>query len=232
MASLLLIATNPLSAKTGKVYVFPTLHRLHQQNTNYTYDSLKAAITRIRPDIIAIEIRPEDISADSNYLRNNYPYEMWMMRYWFPSVQIAGIDWLGEDIAGKVIPPDYWKNRSFIKKLERELDDDSLYQASLKICDTSFVRRMDLLKGATMQGLMKSKYDFFTKQFYSCHAEKLKGSRYEYVPYFYEKRNYKLSQNCITLIRSNADKTIIILTGADHWGYIRDFLKKAGIPVN
>ncbi|HYK54919.1 MAG TPA: hypothetical protein VEV15_00445, partial [Flavisolibacter sp.] len=66
-----------------KVCLIPTLHGLHKTNKLYNYDSLKATVARLHPDVIAVEIRAEDVASDTAYLKKNYPYEMWMMRYWF-----------------------------------------------------------------------------------------------------------------------------------------------------
>ncbi|MGZ5287826.1 MAG: hypothetical protein ACXWB9_11595, partial [Flavisolibacter sp.] len=88
------------------------LHGLHKTNTAYNYDSLKNTVTRFYPDLIAVEIRSDDITGDSSYLGKNYPREMWMMRYWFPGVEIDGYDWLGKDLEGRRIPDQYWKNEA------------------------------------------------------------------------------------------------------------------------
>ena len=82
-----------------RVYVIPVLHGMHKTNQQYTYDSIRAMVERLNPDVIAVEIRAEDIDSDTAYLKQNYPLEMWMMRYWFPSATIAGFDWLGKDLA-------------------------------------------------------------------------------------------------------------------------------------
>ena len=48
-------------AKNNQVIFIPSLHNFHRLNTNYSYGTLKAYIKKINPEIIAVEIRPEDI---------------------------------------------------------------------------------------------------------------------------------------------------------------------------
>jgi hypothetical protein len=220
------------AAKPDRVYLFPTLHRLHQENPHYSYESLQTVLRRIRPDLIAVEIRAEDLSADTPYLRLNYPYEMWMMRYWFPEARIAGFDWLGEDIAGSPIPPDYWKEKALIKKLQRALQSDSLQSAGIAVCDTALPERMRLLKGLSLQGLIRSAYGPLTERYYSCLEQKLGTTRYRYITDFYSLRNHAIIQNCLGIIRSNPGKSIVILTGADHYPYVRKALARKGIRLS
>src|SRR5687768_9829702 len=112
-----------------RVYVIPVLHGMHKTNPLYSYDSVQAIVKRLNPDVIAVEIRAEDIDSDTAYLKQNYPLEMWMMPYWFPGATIAGFDWLGDELAGKPIPARYWKDHSRIKALQRLLGTDSVCQA-------------------------------------------------------------------------------------------------------
>jgi hypothetical protein len=217
------------AAGPGKVYLFPTLHRLHRENLQYSYDSLRAAIGRIRPDVIAVEIRPEDIGADTFYLGGNYPCEMWMMRYWFPDARIAGFDWLGADIAGKPIPPDYWNGTARIKKLQRELQADTALAKQIAECDESLPERTRLLRRLSLQQLIASAYNRLTQQYYDCLGSKLRASRFQYITEFYLQRDEALSRNCLAIIKANPGKRIVILTGADHYGFIKKALTEAGI---
>lgn len=205
-----------------KVYFIPTLHGLHQANQSYSYDSLKQLINHLNPDIIAVEIRQEDINGDSLYLSKNYPYEMRMMKYWFPNTKIVGFDWLGNDIEGKSIPINYWKDISSIKKAERELQADSLYAAKCSACDTFRNQRIEILKSSSFKEILKSKDSQLTRQFYACLAEQLNGTKYEDILKFYDKRNEKILFNIERIIRNNKNKTIVIITGDDHYIYLKD----------
>jgi hypothetical protein len=202
---------------------------MHQAHAFYNYDSLRSAIRRIDPDVIAVEIRSEDVDADTAYLKQNYPLEMWMMRYWFPKQSIAGIDWLGADISGKPIPANYWKEVSRIKQLERQLQADSAFRKNLAPCDTSRSLRLRNLNSSSLPELIKGPYHALTDAFYTCHTGRLKGTPYQYIAEFYAQRNKELAARTLAIIRRNPGKRIVVLTGADHYYPIRQYLLQEGV---
>ena len=222
IGSCLLILITSCNNNSGKVYFIPTIHNLHKVNDSYNYDSLKQIVSALNPDIIAVEIRPEDIQQDSVYLSKNYPYEMRMMKYWFPKSKIAGFDWLGNDIEGQLIPSNYWSEISLIKQYEKELNADSLFSRQTAACDSFTNQRLEILKNYSLKDLLKSQDAALTKQFYQCLESKLKGSIHERVLSFYDLRNAELLGNIEKIIAENKDKTIVILTGDDHFVFLKD----------
>lgn len=228
----MIILTGMVSCKTiqPNVYLIPTLHGLHSTNKNYSYDSLKKIVSRLNPDIIAVEIRPEDIDQDTNYLGKNYPLEMRMMKYWFPSAKVVGFDWLGSDIEGRLIPPNYWKEISAIKKFEKALHEDSFFNKKVSACDTFSNQRLLLLQTLSLPGILSSKDALLTTQYYQCLADMLKGSIHERVLNFYNLRNEKIYGNIKKKIRKNKKKRIVILTGDDHFVYLKNKLQNYKLP--
>ncbi|MFZ1369253.1 MAG: DUF5694 domain-containing protein [Ferruginibacter sp.] len=217
-----LITTTSCNRYSGRVYFIPTIHGLHKANNKYNYDSLKQIVSSLDPDIIAVEIRAEDIAQDSVYLSKNYPYEMRMMRSWFPEAIVLGFDWLGNDIEGKLIPANYWSEVSSIKKYEKELNADSLFTKQTSECDTFTKQRLEILKTYSLKDILKSNDSVLTKQFYNCLDKKLKGSIHERVLQFYDLRNSKLLENIKRIIAENKHKRIVILTGDDHFVFLKD----------
>ncbi len=205
----------------GKVYFIPTLHSLHKVNDKYNYDSLKQLVSSLNPDIIAVEIRAEDINEDSVYLSKNYPYEMRMMKFWFPGVKVIGFDWLGNDIQGKLIPANYWSEISSIKKYEKELNSDSLFAMQTSECDSFTIQRLEIIKNYSLEEILESNDSALTKQFYECLGNKLNGSVHERVLQFYDLRNSKLLENIKVIIAENKNKRIVILTGDDHFVFLK-----------
>lgn len=208
--------------KSGKVYFIPTLHGYHKINTQYNYDTLKAVVARLNPEIIAVEIRQADMDSDSNYLKKNYPYEMRMMHYWFPSSEVVGFDWLGEDIEGKQIPDDYWKEVSAIKKMERAFDKDSVIIRKTKDCFARFTERDSLLQTLSLQELIKSNDATIVNQQYKCLEETTKDSPYEEMTKFYKQRNEKILESILSITKKYHGKRIVILTGDDHYVALKD----------
>lgn len=222
LGSCLLILITSCNNHIGKVYFIPTIHNLHKVNDSYNYDSLKQIVSALNPDIIAVEIRSEDIQEDSVYLSKNYPYEMRMMKYWFPHSKMAGFDWLGSDIEGQLIPPNYWNEISLIKQYEKELNADSLFAQQTAACDNFNNQRLEILKNYSLKELLKSQDAALTKQFYHCLESKLNGSIHERVLRFYDQRNAELLKNIERIIAENKNKRIVILTGDDHFVFLKD----------
>lgn len=209
------------SAQQSSVYIIPTLHGLHKTNPKYNYESLKKMVDSLDPDIIAVEMRQFDVAMDSVYLGANYPFEMRMMRYWFPGKKIVGFDWLGEDIEEKLIPKNYWKSVSRIKQYESELDADSLYSIKTNTCDSFSQKRLEILKTQSLKDILNSDDSRLTAAYYACLATQLHGSIHTRVLSFYEMRNSKMAENIQNIALKERGKKIVVLTGDDHYAFLK-----------
>lgn len=213
------------------VYLIPSLHGLHKTNVRYNYDSVRATIARLRPDVIAVEIRNEDLTADTAYLKQNYPYEMWMMRYWFPATAIEGFDWLGAELEGQPIPARYWQDRSRIKALQKLLSLDTAYSRKLAACQLYNDQRMAILNNSTLKELLQSNDAILIKAYYDCLTQYLRGSEYEALTTFYDSRNQQMMQRLQAILALHPGKRIVVLTGDDHVPYLRTFLSRQGVTL-
>lgn len=63
--------------KQTEVLIISTIQKTHTLNEKYNYDSLFHFIERWNPDVIGVEVRKEDIHSAEEYLKANYPYEMY-----------------------------------------------------------------------------------------------------------------------------------------------------------
>lgn len=220
-----LLLYSGIVAAQKNVLLLPTMHKLHTVNIRYNYDSLRAAIAAFKPTTIAVEIRNEDLSRDTAYLKRNYPYEMWMIPYWFPGVSVVGFDWLGTDIENKQIPDDYWRTQAEIKNWERALDADTLWSVKIAPCDSFTQQRMRLLKTSTLNELLRSTDAKLTMDYYHCLDERLAGSIHHRVIDFYNARNTKMISK-LKEISSHTGKNerLLILTGDDHYPILKQWL--------
>jgi hypothetical protein len=214
-----------------QVVLIPTIHGLHRTNRQYNYDSLKAIVKQINPDVIAVEIRSIEVNADTNYLKKNYPYEMWMMRYWFPQTHIEGFDWLGDDLEGRQIPERYWQEQSNIKRLEQQLDKDSIYSKKFGDCNRYTRKRLEILGKNALKEILNSDDAFFVINYYECMQQQLSGSIYEQLPNFYNRRNKEMETRLNAIIQKHQNKKIIVLTGDDHYPYLLEYLKTTGVQL-
>ncbi len=227
---LLLVIASATCFSQAKVLLLPVLHGLHKTNRAYNYDTLQNIIKRIQPGIVAVEMRPFDLAHDSAYLKKNYPLEMWMSAYWFPETEIAGYDWLGEDLEGRQVPDGYWKNESQVKKLERQLNGDSLYSAKLVPCEKIVEERLIHLKNGSVTEIMQ-KDGPLVKAYYDCLRLQLKGSAYERLVKFYDERNERMKKNIGKLLDTAPRATVVIITGADHYPYLLDYLRTLNVVL-
>lgn len=229
LAAALFIQATAFSQTT--VYLIPALHGMHKTNVHYNYDSIQATIQRINPDVIAVEIRNEDIIADTSYLKQNYPYEMWMMRYWFPTTTLEGFDWLGAELEGKPIPNRYWQDHSRIKALQKLLNLDTVYSKKLAGCQLYTDQRLAIMNSSTLKGLLQSNDAILIKEYYDCLTQQLRGSQYEELTAFYDTRNQQMMQRLQAILALHAGKRMVVITGDDHAPYLRAFLAKKGVTL-
>ncbi len=215
----LFLCNNIVSAQQNIVLI-PTIHQLHNLNPKYNYDSLRALVSDFNPSVIAVEIRNEDMKCDTDYLKRNYPQEMWRMRYWFPNATIIGFDWLGADIEGRLIPENYWKEQSEIKKWEKLLNVDTFWNSKTEECDRFTKQRIVLLQSLSLSQLLKSNDSALTVGYYNCLGEKLIGSVHYRILDFYNLRNKQMAGNLEKIIRRYPGKRLMILTGDDHYPFL------------
>ncbi len=211
-----------LAQQKTSVYIISTLHGLHKTNLQYTYDSLFAFIDRLNPDVVAVEIRPEDMNASTNYLKSNYPYEMYECISRYKNKTVLGIDWLGKDIEGIAIAPNYWREVSAIKKMQQQLNEDSNIVKKLSILTVVTNQKMTIAKSSSLVQLNDGRYDVANHIYYQQLKQLLQSTPYEGIAEFYETRDKKIAANIISIINNNKGKKLLFLVGADH----RDFANR------
>lgn len=146
---------------------------------------------------------------------------MRQMRYWFPQTEVVGFDWLGEELSGKLIPEDYWKNISKVKNLQRELANDSAFQEKIKPCYIRSKEREGLLKSLSLKDLLGSKDAEIVSNQYDCFDKQVANSKYQALAEFYKERNEHILENLKSIISKNPDKKILIVTGDDHFALLK-----------
>lgn len=223
IAFLLILSAPVLSLcqkQKTEVVLCATIHGAHKINPNYQYKNIYSLIDSYNPDIIGVEIRCEDIDSSTLYLKNNYPFEMYdCINKYKTKKRIYGFDWLGEDIEDKSIPENYWKDISALKKLERKLQSDSLTMNKLSELDSIDLIRREIFLNSSIQEINNGSYDSISAVFYSRFYKLLEGSQYAGISESYEKRDEKIAQNIVKIIKDNSGKKLIFLMGADHRRY-------------
>ena len=201
--------------KTTTLLTVASIHQFHKDHPSFDYEKLFQVIDKFQPDHVGVEIRPEDISADEDYLGRNYPYEMIELSKRYGNGQCFGFDWLGDDIAGQPIPENYWKEISEYKKLERALGDDPEFQEA-PLVENLLDQQMDILKNATPASLIDGRYGAVTKQYYQAVDDLLRGTKYEAISQFREKRDQEIGKHMVNFIREHTGSRIALVMGANH----------------
>lgn len=211
-----------------EVMVVATMHGAHQDSPRYSYDDLYALVGDFDPDVLGVEIRAEDLGRGDDYLAANYPLEMRELARRYPE-RVVGIDWLGEDLEGRPVPENYWRDRSEIKRLEHELAEDG--ELSSPAVDEAQARQGAILEGATAASLNDGRYDRASADYYAALARLLEGSRYARLSEFYAERDRRIAMNAVAAVAALRDSgrnggRALFVVGADHRGPLVDTLER------
>ncbi len=215
---LLVLGISGCVTEKTEVMVCSTLHGAHRKNMDYTYDTLFRFIEKYNPDIIGLEIRPEDIEREQSYLENFYPYEFHQCIEQFPGKVFYGFDWLGDEGEGQPLSDSYFENMELMH-LRKELAEDSVMQIRMTSLDTLAAKKNQIAMNATLAELNSGEYDSLNTLYYREMAAFFKGTKYQGITNFYQQRDENIAVNIEKIIRKNPGKRMLFLMGADHRSY-------------
>lgn len=79
-AALLAATAAPAAAKDSEVFILGALHGLHEKEESFDYDALGRVIRAIRPDVVLLEVTPEELAGKLETRgRPEYPRVIWPM---------------------------------------------------------------------------------------------------------------------------------------------------------
>ncbi|WP_207493802.1 hypothetical protein [Aridibaculum aurantiacum] len=233
------LTPNVAAAQETHVYLLPTIHRFHQSNPRYSYEHLQTLIANYNPGIIALEIRPEDMDKDTNYLKKFYPPEIIMVRDLFPGTRKAGIDDYGPEMRGKLLHADVFKDTSLelgrYKLEERKMNADSFIQQlrTKEGIPAIISQHVELLKTSSAEELVDGRYDELTDSLDQKLQRVLASSPYAFYHQFNKDRDIKITANIEKLIKENPGKRIVVLIGANHHNRAKKMvLKMPGVVLD
>ncbi|MDX5345840.1 MAG: hypothetical protein LPK19_01220 [Hymenobacteraceae bacterium] len=210
--------------------VLATLHGFHARNPNYTYEDVFKTVENFNPDVVAVEIRPEDLDKDTAYLKNIYPFEMRELLQKLPETKKVGFDWYGEEAAGKMLTREMFMDSTTelgrVKALERALAQDTVMATKFAGLKNLQQQQFDLIKDATPAQVNDGRYDAVSAKYYEAVDSVLAGTKYEYRATFNRQRDKHIGDNIIEIIKQNPGKRIVFVTGADHRGFAEARIKK------
>ncbi|UJH91208.1 SRPBCC family protein [Antarcticibacterium sp. 1MA-6-2] len=207
--------------ESATVLVLPTIQASHEHNSNYNYKILFEVIREFDPHVIGLEIRPEDISQDKEYLELFYTGEMIMVRDSFPD-KVVGIDYYGKSFEDQLLPKDVFKDSTNVLGkfvlLEQRMNTDTLVQRKKKELGMPEIleEQKRIARIYSPQQLMNGEYDSLTKRYYTLLEKFLNTAEYEEYIEFNKLRNERITKNSIDLIKDYSGKRILLLVGANH----------------
>ena len=90
---------------------------------------------------------------------------------------------------------------------------------------------MKTLQNSSLKSILQSNESILVKEYYNCLNLQLQNSEYEELPRFYALRNQKMQEALSELMKKHAGKTIVVITGADHYPYLLEHLRKQKVNV-
>lgn len=201
-----------------EVTICSAIHGAHKSNPNYSYDDLFAFIEEQHPDVIGVEIRPEDMQLHDSLLTNYYPYEMREIANLFPDRTVVGFDWLGAEIEGQPMYATYFEEME-ISQLQKQLGKDSVMNADLSALEEVRNAKIEIVLNGSLIELNDGTYDSLNTIYYDEMSAIFENTPYAALTDFYAERDQQIANNMIEIIREHPGKRLLFLTGGDHRSY-------------
>lgn len=210
-----------------KVLIVGTIHQMHATDKNYSYADIARILATYNPDLICVEIRPED------YRRNQYLKEMELAAVW------------GLSHGKPVAPIDWWKDKPNDREIRAKLAKEPEYVAKQKQLQsllshdeiiTRFEKRYGSMDDEGKWGAQLG-YRFWNGRDYNsviAEGYKLSLEVYGDSPFnlHYVTRNKHMMALIWNAIRENSSHTVIVLTGSEHKSFFdKEFRKSPEVRV-
>lgn len=201
------IFVSSCKSRHSQVLVIGTIHQRHQINKNYSYAHILQILNTFDPDIICVEIRPEEFR-EKLYLK-----EMVLATIW------------GMENGKSVYPIDWWTEGNHREERKKYMKT-SEYAEKNSVLETLFDKSKIIPTfkrnfGEWEEFSRTQDYSFFNgKEYNSFKNEAYRISHEVYGDHcmngYWQTRNLNMFSRIKTAIEENQGKKIIILTGADH----------------
>lgn len=204
-----------------RVYLVGSLHGLHKKNEDYRFEDLYNYVRKINPDVIAVEIRKEDLNLSGESLSEMYPKEMIdILMEHKDKKTVVGFDWLGREVEGKSIPKGYFKEFKYAI-LSGELMGDEEHSNILKMLNIVDDKKMKMLMSGDIHYVHHEFYDHAVDASREQFKEVFKDTKYIDILNFDLERNENINKNIKKIVDKYESETVMIITGRDHVGHIK-----------
>jgi hypothetical protein len=202
----------------AQVVVLATLHQLHAQTQGYTFETLSEVVEGLHPDVLAVELTPTDLAS-----RREQSVKQEYQRSIFPLLDRHGY----QTVALEPVEPLYTELVSLLRGAERtalERDPDGtrmfeLYSEKLFQFLAEYWNSPEAVNSCITDILFESKHLLQAEIFGPKETSAWEG----WNQYFRDK--------IADAARSNPNKRIVVLVGAEHGYWLRAHLKAIGVDV-
>jgi tetratricopeptide (TPR) repeat protein len=198
-------------APVTKALVVGTIHQQHARNENYSYKDVANILATYDPDLICVEIRPQD------FRREPYLTEMMLATVW------------GLAHGKKVAPIDWWQDTPNDREIREKLEKQPEYiekekQLQLLRAQSAVIARFEKTYGPLEkedQWGAHQDYRFWNgKDYNDLCAEGYRLSMQIYgdspINLHYLSRNNHMMELIWGAMRQNSSHRVIVLTGSEH----------------
>lgn len=207
-------------AQDTEVLVVATVHTQHRRNPNYTYEDVVRILDAFQPDVVCVEIRPEE------FRREPYLKEMMLATVWglAHGREVCGFDWYDGNA----------------RQLRAELEETPEYVEKARVLDslesTNPVMRAfdEKYPDYWRANLGYRFYNGWDYNRYFEEAYRLSLSVYgdDPVNLNYESRNRRMVELAWPVIRDHQGQRVALVTGAEHKHYFdRDLGARPNVRV-
>jgi tetratricopeptide (TPR) repeat protein len=198
------------SAQT-KVLVVGTIHQRHETNPNYSYADVVRILATFDPDLVCVEIRPQD------FRKVAYLKEMTLATIW------------GLARGKEVVPIDWWDDAENVREVRDKLAQQPEYvekekQEKALLAASSIIIHFEKAYGPQekeSQWSARLGYQFWNGPDYNAfYAEVYRISMRVYgdspINLYYQTRNGRMMELIRNALHDHPGRRTIVLTGSEH----------------
>lgn len=211
-----------LFSETSKenLKIIGTVHIKDEKKLDKMMMFFEEEIKSYRPDIIAIELREQDINENNEYLKNYYPLELIGLKEKYENIiKIHGFDWRGANMENKRI--EYWRINT--PQLKKHLFNNPKLKKLVSKRKNFLLSLINSKTLKELQNLSKKNITILADINKIIDEELIKNRLFELTDY-YKDRHKHMINNIKNLQYRYPDKKIMVITGFFHLEKLKESL--------
>ncbi|MGA2552794.1 MAG: hypothetical protein ABSF50_21850 [Burkholderiaceae bacterium] len=212
------------------LFLIGTLYDVHRENPAFALDALQHVLEEWEPDIVGVEVRPEDLTLPESDLKKFYSEEMVWAAVRYRDRVARAIDWRGDEGAGKpsleLLEGGEGKAIARQADLEARLQHDHAMQGALDLPRKWQVHKEAAKRTQSGEKLNGEDYDRFARAYRQAFAKAVSGTDYAWLAEFQTERIQRQVAAIAELVRASPGLRLAALVGLDHRGSVAQALRQ------